>query len=254
MRCVKGVDDNLKRVIDYLKKEDLYDNTIIIYTGDQGFMLGEHDYQDKRWAYEESMRMPFIVRYPKGIAAGSSSDAIIENVDYPVMMLDYAGVSKPSYMQGRSFRSILESGNEPQSWKKAAYYHYWMHMAHHDNPAHIAIRTKRYKLILFYGAKTDSDQAQTPPAWELYDLSKDPKETNNLYDNPENKVVIEELKSDLKKLRTEYREDDPKFTCNKVIDEFWDYSVADRQKAIQISKSFKNFQPPVNKRNLKSKH
>ncbi|EDM25149.1 mucin-desulfating sulfatase (N-acetylglucosamine-6-sulfatase) [Lentisphaera araneosa HTCC2155] len=248
LRCVKGVDDNLKRVIDYLKAEGLYDNTVIIYTGDQGFMLGEHDYQDKRWAYEESMRMPFIVRYPKTIPAGSASDAIIENVDYPLTMLDYAGVARPKYMQGYSFRSILESGVESENWKKAAYYHYWMHMAHHDNPAHIAIRTKRYKLILFYGAKTDSDQAQTPPAWELYDLSKDPKESNNLYDNPEYQEIINKLKAELKDLRHKYKEDDPKFACNKVIDEFWDYSSEDRQKAIELSHAYKNYKAPLKKK------
>lgn len=238
LRCVKGVDDNLKRVIDYLKAENLYDNTIIVYTGDQGFMLGEHDYQDKRWAYEETVRMPFIVRYPKSIKAGSTSDAIIENVDYPAMMLDFAGVETPDYMQGKSFRSIIETGKEGNDWKKAAYYHYWMHMAHHDNPGHIAIRTKRHKLILFYGASIKSDQAQTPPAWEFYDLKNDPKEMNNLYDNPEYANVIKELKSQLKELRKNYGEDDPKFAFNKVIDEFWDYDSEAKAKAIEISHDY----------------
>jgi N-acetylglucosamine-6-sulfatase len=107
LRCVKGVDDNLKRLFDYLKAEGLYDNTVIIYTGDQGFWLGENDYQDKRWAYDPSMRMPFIVRYPKTIKAGTRSDAIVENVDYPALMLDFAGISAPESMQGLSFKSIL---------------------------------------------------------------------------------------------------------------------------------------------------
>jgi arylsulfatase A-like enzyme len=237
LRCVKGVDDNLKRVIDYLKAEGLYNNTIIIYTGDQGFFLGEHDYQDKRWAYEEALRMPFIVRYPKSIKAGSRSDAIIENVDYAPTMLAFAGLGTPEYMQGKSFKSILESGVEPTTWKKAAYYHYWLHLAHHWNPAHIAIRTKQHKLILFYGAAEHKKGAvvTTPPAWELYDLKNDPKEMNNIYDNPESASVIVDLKEQFKALRTEYKEDDARFQVNKVIDEYWDYNDATRQKAEAIS-------------------
>ena len=238
LRCVKGVDDNLKRVIDYLKAEGLYENTVIIYTGDQGFMLGEHDYQDKRWAYEESMRMPFIVRYPKSIPKAIRSNAIIENVDYAPTMLDFAGIDTPAYMQGKSFKSILESGLEPESWKKAAYYHYWLHLAHHWNPAHIAIRTKQYKLILFYGAAEHKKgtTVTTPPAWELYDLKNDPKEMNNLYDNPEYTGVIADLKAQLKELRSEYKEDGPEFQINKVIDDFWDYDASDRAKASAIAK------------------
>ncbi|WP_139957653.1 sulfatase family protein [Flavicella sediminum] len=237
LRCVKGVDDNLKRVVDYLKANDLYDNTVIIYTGDQGFYLGEHDYMDKRWAYEESMRMPFIVRYPKTIKA-AEIDAIVENIDYAPTMLDFAGVPTPAYMHGKSFKSILETGKESADSKKAAYYHYWMHMASHDNPGHIAIRTKRYKLIQFYGAKIDESVAQTPPAWELYDLEKDPKEDYNIYEHPENKEVIAELKVQLKALRKKYGEDNPKIPFNKVIDEYWDYDEEAKQKAIKISHEY----------------
>ena len=239
LRCVKGVDDNLKRVIDYLKEEGICDNTVIMYTGDQGFMLGEHDYQDKRWAYEESMRMPFIVRYPKTIKAGTRTDAIVENVDFGPTMLDFAGVATPKYMHGRSFKSILETGREPQEAKQAAYYHYWMHMAHHDNPAHIAVRTKRYKLIMFYGTRQNQSTPQTPPGWELYDLKNDPYEMNNLYDIPKYKGIIAQLKQKLKTLRSRYGEDDPKFAFNKVIEEFWDYDEAARLKAIEISHAYR---------------
>lgn len=237
LRCVKGVDDNLKRVIDYLKASDLYDNTVIIYTGDQGFNLGEHDYMDKRWAYEESMRMPFIVRYPKTIKAGKIN-AIVENIDYGPTILDFAGVATPNYMHGKSFKSILETGKETKNSKTAAYYHYWMHMISHDNPGHIAIRTKQYKLILFYGAAMDSSVAETPPAWELYDLEKDPTEDNNVYDNPKYKEVIVDLKVQLKQLRKDYGEDDSKFVFNKVIDEYWDYDKEDKEKAIEISHNY----------------
>jgi arylsulfatase A-like enzyme len=235
LRCVKGVDDNLKRVIDCLKAEGLYDNTVIMYTGDQGFYLGEHDYIDKRWAYEEAMRMPFIVRYPETIRAGTRSDAVVENVDFAPTMLDFAGVPTPDYMQGRSFRSILETGEEPGDWKQAAYYHYQMHMSAHDNPAHIAIRTKRYKLIFFYGAPMDSGTPDTPPGWELYDLKHDPAEDNNLYDHPEYAEITMELKEELKSLRAKYKVDGMEFAYNRAINEFWEYNEEDRARAVGIS-------------------
>jgi arylsulfatase A-like enzyme len=239
LRCVKGVDDNLKRLFAYLKAEGLYDNTVIIYTGDQGFWLGENDYQDKRWAYDASMRMPFIVRYPKTIPAGIRSDAIIENVDYPAMMLDFAGIKKPASMQGRSFRSICETGKEPADWKQAAYYRYWMHMAHHDNPGEMAIRTKKHKLIYFYGANY-AGGAQTPPAWELYNLANDPNEQNNVYDHPEYKTVREQLKAQFAKLRNDIGDDGSHHpACEAIVQEFWDYDAADQAKAVAISAAFK---------------
>lgn len=239
LRCVKGVDDNLKRLFDYLRKEGLYDNTVIIYTGDQGFWLGENDYQDKRWAYDPSMRMPFIVRYPGSILGGTRSDAIVENVDYPALMLDFAGIPRPSSMQGRSFKSICETGKEPANWKKAAYYRYWMHMAHHDNPGEMAIRTKTHKLIYFYGADYEGKN-QTPPAWELYDLSTDPSELHNVYDHPAYFKVREELKKQLALLRRDIGDDGSHYpACEKVVQEFWDYDEGDREKAIEISRRFK---------------
>ena len=239
LRCVKGVDDNLKRLFDYLRKEGLYDNTVIIYTGDQGFWLGENDYQDKRWAYDPSMRMPFIVRYPGSIRGGTRSDAIVENVDYPALMLDFAGIPRPSSMQGRSFKSICETGKEPADWKKAAYYRYWMHMAHHDNPGEMAIRTKTHKLIYFYGADYEGKN-QTPPAWELYDLSTDPSELHNVYDHPAYFKVREELKKQLALLRRDIGDDGSHYpACEKIVQEFWDYDESDRKKAIDISRRFK---------------
>lgn len=239
LRCVKGVDDNLKRLLDHLKAEGLYDNTVVIYTGDQGFWLGEKDYQDKRWAYDESQRMPFIVRYPKSIPMGIRSDAIVENIDYPALMLDFAGIPIPSEMQGRSFRSICETGKEPADWKKAAYYRYWMHMAHHDNPGEMAIRTKTHKLIYFYGCNYEG-QNQTPPAWELYDLVNDPREMNNVYDDPSYAEVREELKSQFAQLRQDVGDDGSLYPkCEAVVQEFWDYDESDRRKAIEISSQFR---------------
>lgn len=238
LRCVKGIDDNLERLFDYLKAEGLYDNTIIIYTGDQGFWLGENDYQDKRWAYDPSMRMPLIIRYPKSIPAGIRSDAIIENVDFPAMMLDFAGIDIPGSMQGRSFKSICETGMEPADWKKAAYYRYWMHMAHHDNPGEMAIRTKKHKLIYFYGVNYQGEY-QTPPAWELYDLQKDPQELNNVYDHPDYRSIRNRLKTQFAQLRHEIGDDGSHYpACEKIVQEFWDYSEEDKAKAIEISHQF----------------
>ncbi len=237
LRCVKGVDDNLQRVVKYLKAEGLYDNTVIIYTGDQGLFLGEHDYMDKRWPYEEAMRMPLIIRYPKSVKVGRC-DAIVENIDFAPTMLDWAGVPTPSYMHGHSFRSILETGQEPADWKQYAYYHYWMHLVHHDNPACIAVRSKRFKLIQYYGTPIKGRKPNTPPGWELYDLQSDPTEDNNVYDDPKYADVIAEHKQQLKRLRSELGEDDPKFPFNQVIEDFWDYDSEDRTRAIEISHAF----------------
>jgi len=240
LRCVKGVDDNLARLFDYLKKEGLWENTIIVYTGDQGFMLGEHDYIDKRWMYEESMRMPFIVHYPAKIKADQRTDAIINNTDFAPTLIEMAGGTVPEYMQGKSFKTILETGQEPEGWKDATYYRYWMHMAHrHANPAHFGVRTKDYKLIFFYGrywVDTDDPNAEwnkkswgndftrhTPPAWELYDLRKDPKEMNNVYDNPDYAQVKVMMKEKLKALREEIGDTDEDYPhIKKIVDEYWD--------------------------------
>ncbi|MBE3095791.1 MAG: sulfatase [Planctomycetes bacterium] len=238
LRCVKGVDDNLKRLLDYLKEDGVLDSTVIMYTGDQGMMLGEHDYQDKRWMYEESQRMPFLVRYPKTIKAAARADAIIENVDFAPTILDFAGVPAPGYMQGRSFRPILETLREPAGWKQAAYYRYWMHLAHHWNPAHLGIRTKQYKLIFYYGC-TARGANRTPPAWELYDLRKDPHEVNNVYDDPQYNAVVVQLKKQLAELRRRYGDTDEKYPeVKKIIEEFWDYDAAARAKAVEVSHQY----------------
>jgi len=238
LRCVKGVDDNIGRLIEFLQEEGLYDNTIIVYTADQGFMLGEHDYIDKRWMYEESMRMPFFVRYPAKIKAGNRTNAIINNTDFAPTLIELAGGKVPDYMQGHSFKSILETGKEPNGWQQSTYYRYWMHMAHqHANPAHFGIRTKDYKLIFFYGRywmdteKNPKANAKswgnrftfnTPPAWEFYDLKNDPQETDNRYNDPKYAEVIKKLKVELAQKRKDLNEEDGNFPhIQKIIDENW---------------------------------
>ncbi len=240
LRCVKGVDDNIKRLIDYLQAEGLLENTILVYTGDQGFMLGEHDYIDKRWMYDEAMRMPFFVRYPEKIQAGSRTDAIINNTDFAPTMIELAGGRTPDYMQGKSFKTILETATEPADWQKATYYRYWMHLAHrHQNPAHFGIRTKNYKLIFYYGkywVDTDDPNAKwnagswgndftrhTPPAWEFYDLTKDPKEMNNAYKDPAYQETIAALKQQLIEMREDLNETDANYPhIQEVIDAHWE--------------------------------
>ncbi|MBD3267202.1 sulfatase-like hydrolase/transferase [bacterium] len=224
LRTVRGVDDNIARLVAYLEQTGELDNTIILYTSDQGFMLGEHDYIDKRWMYEESLRVPFIVRYPKTVKAGSTSEAMIDNTDFAPTLLDLAGVKVPDSMQGRSFRPILE-GNPPADWKESTYYRYWMHMAHHDNPAHYGLRTKNYKLIFFYGLPLDAKGAQdtpTIPGWELYDLRRDPKELHNVYDDPAYKDVREKLKAELQRKKQEIGDMDEGYPAlMEVRNKYW---------------------------------
>lgn len=237
LRCVKSVDDNIGRFMNYLRDNNLFDNTIIIYTGDQGIFLGEHDFMDKRWMYDEAMRMPLIIWYPKMIQAGSKSDWIINNTDFAPTILDLAGLNTPDYMQGHSFIEALEGKPEPANWRKETYYRYWMHMAHgHNNPAHFGIRTKKYKLIFFYGTdftnilggsevtKFNGNRfwVNTPAAWEFYDLEKDSGEMNNRYNDPEYQKVIAKLKKQLKKIRKELDETDRNFPkIEKIIKEHW---------------------------------
>ncbi|MCA9192851.1 MAG: sulfatase [Planctomycetales bacterium] len=239
LRCVKGIDDNLGRLWTFLESVGQLDNTLIIYTADQGFMLGEHDYQDKRWMYEESQRMPLLMRYPKSVPAGLDVDAIVENVDFGPTMLDFAGLKTPATVQGKSFKSILESGKEPTDWKKEAYYRYWMHMAHHDNPAHLGIRTKTHKLIYYYGCNYDGGY-QTPPAWELYDLASDPFETRNIVDEPQHSKLVSELKARLAQLRIDVGDDGSHFPdCEAIVQQFWDYDEMDRAAAVALSHAYR---------------
>jgi len=210
LRCIAGVDENVGRLLDFLDEAGLSRDTVVIYTSDQGFFLGEHGYYDKRFMYEESLRMPFVVCCPREIKAGSVSDDIIINVDFAPTFLDYAGMAVSSDMQGASFRANL-AGKTPSNWRKSMYYRYWMHLSHHGVPAHYGIRTKRYKLILYYGlplGKAGAVERPTPPEWELFDLPKDPHEMNNVYDEPAYGDVRRELTAELMRLKRELGDTD----------------------------------------------
>lgn len=226
LRCVKSVDDNIGRVLKYLDDNDLAGNTIISYTGDQGFYLGEHGMYDKRFMYEESFRMPFVVRYPDGVKAGQINTDITSNLDFAGTFLDYAGLEIPAEMQGRSLRPLLE-GNTPADWRQSTYYRYWMHGAHFNIPGHYGIRTQDYKLIHFYNKSLGHAGEELYPTghwqfegnyivdgddwWELYDLKNDPNELNNLYDNPDYTGIVNDLKDQLRQLKKEYDDTDEQY-------------------------------------------
>jgi arylsulfatase A-like enzyme len=197
LRCVASVDDNVGRLLDYLDESGLAENTVVIYTADQGFYLGDHGWFDKRFMYEESLRMPLLVRYPKEIKPGSVNTDLVLNLDFAPTFLDFAGRAEPADMQGRSLRRLLR-GRTPWNWRKATYYHYYEYPAVHSVKRHFGVRTQRYKLIHFYH---DIDE------WELYDLEKDPHELHNVYDEPAYANVVKKLKVELKRLREKYKDD-----------------------------------------------
>jgi len=203
LRVIASVDDNVGRVLDYLDGEGLTEDTVVIYTSDQGFFLGDHGWFDKRFMYEESLRMPFVIRYPREISPGSVSRDMILNVDFAPTFLDYAGIPVPETFQGRSFRSLL-GGRTPADWQEAMYYRYWMHGAHHNVYAHYGIRTRRYKLIYFYNDglnQAGTVEEKYPPEWELFDLEKDPYELHSVYADPDYADVVRRLTDQLHDLQ-----------------------------------------------------
>ena len=206
LRCIQSVDDNVGRVLDYLDAEKLAQDTIVIYTSDQGFFLGDHGWFDKRLMYEESLRMPFLMRYPRAIKRGSVNRDIVLNIDFAPMFLDYAGRKTPAEMQGRSFRANVE-GHTPKDWRTSMYYRYWMHNTNdHHVPAHYGVRTDRWKLIYYYGkplGMKGANPPDTPPEWELFDVRNDPREMKNLYGDPKFAPVVKELKALLEKKQKE---------------------------------------------------
>ena len=181
LACIVSVDENIGRVLDYLDKNKLSKNTIVVYTSDQGFYLGEHGWFDKRWMYEESFKTPLLIRYPKKIKAGRVDDKFVMNLDFAPTFLDYAGITIPDEVQGHSLKSIFEEKKEP--WRETMYYHYYAYPAWHDVPKHDGIRNEQYKLIHYYEIGV----------WELFDLENDPHELKNVYDDGEYARVRQNL-------------------------------------------------------------
>ena len=200
LQCVHSVDENVGRLLDYLEKEGLAENTLVVYTSDQGFYLGEHGWYDKRFIYDESFRMPFVARLPGLTPDGGVCDAMACNVDFAQTFLDIAGLPQPNYMQGRSLVPLLK-GQVPDDWTDLAYHRYWMNQDKiHNAYAHYGIRTHDYKLIYWYNEDMGEDGA-TPgtdtPEWELFDLKKDPHELRNVYHDPEYAEVVKTMTAKL---------------------------------------------------------
>jgi arylsulfatase A-like enzyme len=197
LACIASVDDNVGRLLDYLDKKGLAENTIVIYTSDQGFFLGDHNWYDKRFMYEESLRMPFLVRWPGKVKAGSVSDGMVLNVDFAPTLLEAAGLKAAADMQGRSFLPLLK-GQTPKDWRTSMYYRYYHYPMHHKVQPHYGVRTERYKLIYF----NKIDQ------WELFDLRKDPHEQKNVVADPEYAEILKMLKAEMYRLKKELKDDD----------------------------------------------
>ncbi len=217
MRCGAAIDENIGRILDYLDKEGLADNTIVIYTSDQGYFLGEHGFFDKRLMYEESLRMPFVIRYPKKIKAGQRIKDMVLNIDFAPTIADFAGIGELDFAQGKSaVPSLTQSTDEEH--RSEIYYRYWLHWP--VRPAHFGIRNERYKLIFFYGqplAMKGTSEEVTPPAWEFYDLEKDLHELHNAYGESEYHDIISTMKVQLDSLREVYGDTDEKYPEMKSI-------------------------------------
>ncbi len=195
---IAAVDDGVGQILDYLEQSGLDENTIVVYTSDQGFYLGEHGWFDKRFMYEESMRTPLLMQYKGHIEPGSTVDVPVQNIDYAPTFLDYAKITGDPGIQGRSLRPAAE-GSPPRDWRKNVYYHYYEYPGFHAVRAHYGVRSDRYKLMRFYG---DID------AWEFYNLKKDPGEIRNRIDDPALQGKIAEMKRELVRLRAQYGDKD----------------------------------------------
>jgi arylsulfatase A-like enzyme len=197
LATIQSLDDNIGRLLKYLDSSGLAKNTIVIYASDQGFFLGDHGLFDKRFMYEEALRMPFLVRWPAAIKAGTRSAAMAINADFAPTFLDAAGLSVPAEMQGRSLVPVLR-GRTPADWRTSMYYRYYHDPGDHNTRAHYGVRTPTHKLIYFW----KKDQ------WELFDLINDPHELNNLYGLPSHEKITAELKAELIRLKKTLRDDD----------------------------------------------
>ncbi len=199
LATARSLDRNIGRILKYLDSTGLAKNTVVIYASDQGFYMGEHGWFDKRFMYEESLRTPFVIRYPGKIKAGTRMDKIVVNIDFAPTLLEIAGVKAPLDMQGKSFWKLLSSPSVKQSWRRGMYYHYYEYPEPHRVAPHFGIRTEQYKLIRFYGPDNH---------WELYDLKNDKGEMQNLYGNAKYRKLIQQLEKQLRALINEYKDKD----------------------------------------------
>ncbi len=233
LSCISAVDKSVGQLLDYLKEKGLDKNTIVVYTSDQGFYLGEHRWFDKRWMYRESLRSPLLIRWPGVIKPGTVNNDLVSNLDFGETFIDAAGGSIPENMQGKSMVPILR-GQTPADWRNAHYYHYYEHPSEHSVMQHYGVTTDSFKLIHFY---YDID------AWELIDLKKDPQEINNVYNDPDYAGVQVELHKKLEDLRAQYGDNDSlnqhfieeyeeKVKKNPII-EYWKLSPEEMQKLVK---------------------
>lgn len=222
MRSGAAIDDNIGKILDYLDTSGLAENTVVIYTADQGYFLGEHGWFDKRLIYEESIRMPFVIRYPKEIPGGTRNNDLIENVDFSALFADYANISYPNSMQGYSFRENLK-GKTPVDWRNYGYYHYWEHSK--ERPAHFGVRGKEYTLAFFYGNGLKENNYSKPQNyWEFYDLKNDPKELHNAYNDPKYKNIISKMKKEILEQREAVGDRDKNNEeIQKIIAHHWNH-------------------------------
>lgn len=197
LACVQSIDDNMGRLLDWLDANGLTENTMVIYTSDQGFFLGDHGMYDKRFMYEESLKMPFIVRWPAVVKPGSVQKAMALNVDFAPTFMEAAGLSVPADMQGRSLVPLLR-GEPPADWRTSMYYRYYHDPGHHNTRAHYGVRTMTHKLIYYWRKEQ----------WELFDLTKDPEELRNIYSDPAQGETVGKLKAELDRLKKEVKDED----------------------------------------------
>jgi len=197
LACVKAVDENIGRLLDFLDQEGLAENTVVVCSSDQGFYLGEHGWFDKRWIFEESLRTPLLVRWPGVTSAGSVNNNIVSLIDFAETFLDIAGLPIPAEMQGRSLRPLC-LGTTPDDWRKSLYYHYYEYPVPHRVRPHYGVITDRYKLVHYY--KPDVDD------WELLDREQDPLEVKNFYKDPAYAQTVKDLHAELARLRVEVKE------------------------------------------------
>ncbi|MEM6841458.1 MAG: sulfatase [Bacteroidota bacterium] len=222
LRSAQVMDDNVGKLMKFLDENDLSENTIVIYTSDQGHFLGEHGFFSKRFIYEEAMQMPLVVRHPGQIEPGTRRDKLITNLDFAPTILDLAGVQMPTDMQGESFAGVLQ-GNTVEGWREAIYYRYWQHLLHRNVAAHYGIRTANRKLIFYYGLPLgQTDFEPTQPEWEMFDLKNDPQEMQNVYGEPAYAEEIALLKQQLKQLQQRYDDtDEPYPELQQVHQEYF---------------------------------